>query len=248
MVANARPLVALAIAGAMFLGGSEICFAQNAFGEHPPIPGAAPPSAAGPGWGPEQDAGPAPADTAPPELPVLYVTSVEVLRASGDPELDIVRVTGFASSEGWSAPQLVPTYAGKPFDGILDLELIATPPDQAEAADGFVPISAIFPIAPGQGLAGVRVRGSENALTVGQIPGANQVRISIDDCSHCVGQKFAFEGNAAQPQQGVVREEDLPKLLRIIKANDGIRGIDHDPNRLSLTLGEDNTILEAFWE
>lgn len=83
--------------------------------------------------GAEEGADPAPADTAAAELPVLYVTSVEVLRASGDPEPDIVRVTGFASSEGWSAPQLVPTYAGRPFDGILDLELIATPPDQSEA-------------------------------------------------------------------------------------------------------------------
>lgn len=248
MVTNARPLVALATAAAVFFGVPEITLAQNAFAQHPPIPGAAPPSVSGPGWGPEQEAGPAPESTESHELPVLYITNVEVLRASGEPELDIVRVTGLASSEGWSTPQLVPTYAGKPFDGVLDLELIAIPPDQSEAADGFVPISAIFPIEPGQGFAGVRVRGSENAITVRQIPGVSQVRISVNDCSLCVGQKFASEGSVAQPQQGVVRQEDLPKFLRIIKAGDGIRGTEHDPNRLSLILGEDNTVLEAFWE
>ncbi|MBV8577975.1 MAG: hypothetical protein JOZ58_23455 [Acetobacteraceae bacterium] len=41
--------------------------------------------------------------------------------------MDIVRAIGLASSQGWSAPLLVPTYAGKPADDILDLELIATP-------------------------------------------------------------------------------------------------------------------------
>src|SRR5205085_8034966 len=51
-----------------------------------------------------------------PELPVLYVTSVEVLRPSTEPSLDIVRVIGLTSSQGWSAPQLVPTFWGKAFD------------------------------------------------------------------------------------------------------------------------------------
>ncbi len=94
----------------------------------------------------------------------------------------------------------------------------------------------------------MRVRGSENAITVRQIPGSGEVKVSVNDCKACVGQKFAPESTAPQPGQGVVRQEDLPKLLRVIKAGDGIRGIEHDPNRLSLVLGEDNTILEAFWE
>ena len=64
------------------------------------------------------------------ELPVLYVTSVEVMRTSTEPKLDIVRVTGLTGSQGWSAPQLVPTFAGKPLDGILDLQFIATMPQQ----------------------------------------------------------------------------------------------------------------------
>lgn len=40
----------------------------------------------------------------------------------------------------------------------------------------------------------------------------------------------------------------LPKLLRVVRASDGIRGTEQDPNRLTLILGENNTILEAFWE
>ncbi|HYZ42378.1 MAG TPA: hypothetical protein VE687_17405, partial [Stellaceae bacterium] len=97
-------------------------------------------------------------ETAPAtELPVLYVTSVEVVRTSIEPKLDIVRVLGLASSQGWSAPQLVPTFAGKPLDDVLDLQFIATVPLQSENADGFVPIGAIFPLEPGHPFKGVRV-------------------------------------------------------------------------------------------
>ncbi len=102
--------------------------AQNAPGAHPPIPGVAPPSYSGPGWGAGEEPSAAPESAYSIELPVLYVTSVEVLRTTADPGLDIVRVTGLAASQGWSAPQLVLTYAGRPFDGILDLELIAPLP------------------------------------------------------------------------------------------------------------------------
>ena len=28
----------------------------------------------------------------------------------------------------------------------------------------------------------------------------------------------------------------------------GIRGITHNPNRLNLILGDDNTIVQAYWE
>ncbi len=237
----------VAVVAALIEGGAVGgAFAQYAPPAHPPVPGVAPPSYSGPGWGAEEEQPLLPEAARPSELPVLYVTGVEILRSAAKPELDIVRVTGLAASEGWSEPQLVPTYAGKPFDGVLDLELIAIPPDQSEDASGFVPLSAILPLEPGHPFRGVRVRGSENAITVTQIPGAAQVTIAVDGCTNCVGKKFAPEGSA--PQQGVVREDDLPKLLRILKPTDGIHGIEHDPNRLTLILGEDNTILEAFWE
>ena len=243
-----RPLAVFAVATLMQGGAIGFALAQNAPAAHPPIPGLAPPSYAGPGWGPEEEPVPTPETTAPADLPVLYVTSVEILRASAEPELDIVRVTGLAASQGWSAPQLVPTYAGKPFDNVLDLELIATPPEQSQDADGFVQVSAIFPLDQGHLFAGVRVRGSENAITIRQIPGTGQATISVNDCANCLGKKFTPLGSASQSQQGVVRQEDLPKLLRIVKTSDGIRDIEQDPNRLTLILDDDNTILEAFWE
>ncbi len=94
----------------------------------------------------------------------------------------------------------------------------------------------------------MHVRGSENAITVRQIPGTGQATISVYDCANCVEKKFGPEGSAPQSQQGAVRQEDLPKLLRIVKASDGIRDIEQDPNRLSRIFDDDNTILEAFWE
>ena len=84
-----------------------------------------------------------------------------------------------------------------------------------------MPVSAISPVEPGRRPAGVRVRGSENASRVRQIPGESQARITINDCRGRVGQKLAFEASTAQP---------------------------HDLNRLSSILGEDNTILETFRE
>jgi hypothetical protein len=243
-----RPMVICAVAALVQGHGLGSALAQNAPAAHPSIPGAAPPSAYGPGWGPEEEAPPPPEAAAPEELPALYVTSVEVLHASAGEGMDIVRVTGLASTEGWSAPQLVPTYAGKPADNVLDLELIATPPGQSEQATGFVPISAIFAIEGGNPPRGVRVRGSENAVTVRNIPGSAQAAIRFNDCAKCQGKKFAAAGSAPQGQDNVVREEDLPKLLRVVKASDGMRGTQHNPNRLTLILDEDNTILDAFWE
>ena len=46
----------------------------------------------------------------------------------------------------------------------------------------------------------------------------------------------------------MIREEDLPKVLRWINPSRGIRGITHNPNRLNLILGGDNTIVQAYWE
>jgi hypothetical protein len=216
------------------------------------------PASTSPGQPPEGDEGGGniglPVVTSPTEaepgteLPVLYVTSVEVMRTQTQPELDIVRVTGLVGSQGWSSPELVPTYIGKPLDGILDLQLIATMPLQTEPATGFIPISSVFPLEEGHAFRGVRVRGSENAIEVDQIPGVQGTRIMLKDCRDCVGKKFAERGQAAPGTPGVVRQEDLPKILRWIPPNHGIRGITHDPNRLDLLLGGDNTIIAAYWE
>lgn len=249
MHATIRPLVICAVAALVQGYGMGFAWAQNAPEAHPAVPGVGPGSASGPGWGPEQESPSPPEAAAEESQPALYVTSVEILHATAGQGMNIVRVTGLASSDGWSDPQLVPTYAGKPADSVLDLQLIATPPEESEHATGLVPISAVFEIEGNSPLAGVRVRGANNALTVRNVPGATQAAIRVNDCASCIGKKFAAAGSAAAQDQNVVREEDLPKPLRLIKPTDGIHGgIDHDPNRLTLILDDNNTILEAFWE
>jgi hypothetical protein len=240
-----------AIAAALQFGLAGLALAQGG----PPSSGAAPSGSAGqpPGYaggGPGEAAEPAPSNPESPgtELPVLYVTSVEVMRTSTEPKIDIVRVTGLTGSQGWSSPQLVPTYVGKPLDGILDLQFIATEPEQTEPAEGFVPVSAVFSLEEGHLFKGVRVRASENAIELKQMPGVNQAQINVNDCKGCVGKKFVERGQAQPGQQGVVRQEDLPKVLRWIVPSRGIRGITHNPNRLNLILGDDNTIIAAYWE
>jgi hypothetical protein len=191
----------------------------------------------------------APVEAAPStELPVLYVTGVEVVRTVLEPKLDIVRVTGLTGSAGWSEPQLVPTFAGKPFDDILDLQFIATMPEESQKAEGFVPIDAILPLQQGHPYKGVRVHASENAIEVKQIPGSNQTTINVNGCDDCIGKKFVEKGQAQPGQQGIARQEDFPSGLRWITRSLGIKGLAQNPNRLNLILGDDNTIVQAFWE
>jgi hypothetical protein len=231
--------------GAVLLGGAlERAGAQ---GPSPSSPAANPP----PDYSSSEQTGIAggTTETEPAtELPVLYVTGVEIVRTQTEPQLDIVRVTGLTGSQGWNSPELVPTFVGKPLDGILDLQFIATMPLQTEPASGFVPIGAVFPLEAGHDFKGVRVRASENAIQVDQIPGSKTEKITVNDCKDCVGKKFAEKGQALLGAPGVVRQEDLPKVLRWIPPNRGIRGITHDPNRLNLMLGGDNTIIAAYWE
>jgi hypothetical protein len=185
----------------------------------------------------------------PPDLPVLLISSVEVIRSTGEPHQDIVRVRGLTGSVGWSAPSLVPLFVGNPADGILDLQFIAQVPDNSQKAAGFVPIDAIFPLEPGHSFKGVRVRAAANVVEVKQIPGLATAKITIDDCSKCVGKKFAPRGTAKPGTAGVVREEDMPRNFRVIPPTKGVAGITHNMNRLNLVLGDDNaTIVWAFWE
>ncbi len=243
-----RWLGALALGAATQVGLAGLAMGQGAPGT-PPAAAAAAASEGYQGGDLEQSVVTSPTEAEPgTELPVLYVTGVEIIRSQTSPPIDIVRVTGLAGSQGWSSPQLVPTYIGKPIDGVLDLQFIATMPLQTEPATGFFPMSAVFPLEEGHAFRGVRVRGSENAIEIDQIPGVSTVQIGVNDCHDCVGKKFAERGQAAPGTPGVVRQEDLPKILRWIPPNRGIRGITHDPNRLNLLLGADNTIIAAYWE
>ena len=239
-------LAGLAVAAMMQGGLVGLALAQAPPAR--PSLGEPPPQYAAPGSEPPEIPATAPETAAQIELPVLFVTSLEVLRTSVDPRIDIVRVTGLASSQGWSDPELVPTYAGKPGDDVLDLQLIATAPLQSQAADGFVPIGAVFTLEENHPFKGVRVRASESTIEVKPIPGLKQADITVDSCKDCIGKKFVERGQAPAGQAGVVRQEDLPKIVRWIIPSRGIRGITHNPNRLNLILGDDNTIVQAYWE
>ena len=144
---------------------------------------------------------------------MLYITSVDVLRTSTEPKLDIVRVTGLTSSQGWTAPQLVPTFWGKPFDDILDLQFIATAPVQSQAAEGSVPDRSRLHAEEAHPFVGPGPRIGEHDR--GQAaPGVKQASVTADSCKDCIGKKFAERGQAAAGQSGIVRQEDLPKILR----------------------------------
>jgi len=226
-------VAALVMQGAL----SGLAFAQAA----PPAEGYAQPGAD------QGAAGPAGA-TRPLEMPVLYVTGVEVLRSASEPKVDIVYVSGLASSPGWSSPELIPFFYGKPADDVFDLQLIGTSPQQSQKPEGFVPISAMFTLDAGHPFKGVRVRAAGNALELKQLPGAASAKIAANDCKECIGKKFAEKGKAPAGAPNVVREEDLPRGFRVITPTHGVAGIVHNPNRLNLVLDGNSTIVMAFWE
>ncbi|HEX3881622.1 MAG TPA: hypothetical protein VHW66_03120 [Stellaceae bacterium] len=178
-------------------------------------------------------------------MPILYVTSVEVVRTAADPKLDIIRVTGLASSAGWSNPQLVPFFYGKPADDVLDLQLIADSPEQSQKADGFVPLGAMFTLESGHPFKGVRVRAGANAIELKAMPGSAENKVTADSGKDLIGKKFLEKGPAGP---GVVTAADLPRGFRTIAPSHGVAGITHNPNRLNLILDDQNKIVMAFWE
>src|SRR5262245_457876 len=144
--------------------------------------------------------------TTPPLLPVLFVTSIEAFQTGLDPKQIILKVRGLTGSVGWSNPQLVPLFQGDPLDGILDLQFIAQTPDATQKAEGFMPISALFPLDADNPPKGIRIRAAGNVLLLKQIPGQAQTTITKEDGSKAVGKKFAAKGTAAAGTAGVVRE------------------------------------------
>jgi hypothetical protein len=183
--------------------------------------------------------------------PVLQVVSVEVMRSSHEPILDVIRVRGLTSTGGWDDAELVPlTHAPSP-DGILDLVFVARGPEEAQDATGFVPIEAVFPIEPGHPYKGVRIHGAAAPLTLKTLPGYAEATPAQEDCAKCVGKYFVPKGAAApagHPSTETVKQEELPPNVRVIKTTDGIPRLDSDPNRLTLLVDEDGRILTAVWD
>jgi hypothetical protein len=245
-----------------------------AFSQQPPAAGARPPAAttppaagqqpqagqqppAGQQQGAQEQNGPPPEGAQGPPWPVIVVTSVETLRSHIKGHLEIIRVRGLVTSGSWSEPHLLPITQGEPLDGVLDLIFQAHSPAGAEPLGPFMPVEAILPMEAGHPYKAVRVRGSTNAVTLKTIPGYIEApgyeegKPAKEDCAKCVGKYFVAKG--ANPPAGiaadqVVREADLPWVLRIIKPDDGLPSYTFNPNRLTLVLADDGRIVDAAWD
>ena len=186
-----------------------------------------------------------------PPAPVVFVTSVEVLRSDRNGGLDVVRVRGLVTGQSWSQPHLIPITQGQPRDGMLDLIFQASAPAGAAGLGPFMPVEAILPVESGHPYKGVRVRGGNNAVSVKTVPGYAEAPAPKEDCAKCIGKFFVAKG--ANPPAGAtadntVREADLPYMLRVIKPTDGIPSYTLEPNRLTLLLAEDGRIIDGAWD
>ena len=231
------------------LGLSTAAFAQGA-----PQSGGAPGGGQQPGGalgytpaGSDQNAAGPTGGTRAMDVPILYVTGIEILHGALEPKEVIVRVTGLVSSAGWTNPELVPFYYGKPTDEVLDLQFIASSPEQSQKAEGFVPISATFELDPETTFKGVRVRAYGNALELKSMTGSATADIKVNDCKECIGKKFVDKGKG-QAGPGIVYGGDLPPDYRPIAPTHGVKGDIHNPNRINLILDADDKITMAFWE
>jgi len=183
--------------------------------------------------------------------PVLQVTSLEVMRSTHGPVLDIIRARGLTSSGGWEEGELVPLTRTVAPDGILDLVLTARTPEEAADATGFDAVEAIFPLETGHPFKGVRVHSATQSLTLKSLPGYVERKPLTEDCSKCVGKHFVAKGAAlpgGKSEAEVVKEEHLPPGVRVIKASDGVPSVDSDPNRMTILVGEDGRIVSVIWD
>jgi hypothetical protein len=183
--------------------------------------------------------------------PVLAVTSVEVVHTHSKPEISAIVVRGLTSSDGWDNGQLVPLAHGTPTDGVLDLVLVADAPADGSDATGFSPMHAVLPLSADHPFKAVRVRGATNVVLLKELQGVTEAQPPKDPCSKCVGLYLVPEGGSAPagvPASQIMQEKDLPEYARIIHATDGIAELSHNPNRLTVMVGEDGRIISASWE
>jgi hypothetical protein len=188
-----------------------------------------------------------------PEIraPVLRITSVEVIRSTHGPTLDIIRVRGLASSSGWEEAELVPLTRGTPADGMLELVFVARAPTEAMEATGFEAIEAIFPLETSHPFKGVNVHSASDSVTLTQLPGYTEGKAPGEDCSKCVGKLFVAKGAAVPAGKSaseVIKEEQLPSMTRVIRHTDGIPTADSNPNRLTIVLNKEGRISTAIWD
>jgi hypothetical protein len=183
--------------------------------------------------------------------PVLHITSVEVIRSAHGPIMDIIRVRGLTSTPEWEEAELVPLTRGIPADGILELVFVAHAPVEAVEARGFEAVEAIFPLEANHPYKGVNVHSASESILVTELPGYVEGKSVGDDCSKCVGKTFVAKGASVpsgKTAAEVVREEQLPRLVRVIRPSEGIPSADSNPNRLTLILNKEGKITTAVWD
>jgi len=236
-------LASLVAAGSM-LGAVQLS-AQQGPPQGTPRSGPATPQESGP----PQSQPPSQPEGRP--YPVMFITSVELLRSERAGGIDIVRARGLVSSNSWSSPHLLPITVGKGIDGMLDLIFQASAPPSMSPLGPFMVIEALLPLGSGHPYKGIRVRSGYNSVTLKTLPGFAEAAPPKENCEKCLGKYFQAKGAAAPAGQAagnIVREEDLPYPLRIIRPNDGIPSYEYDPNRLTLLLSETGQIVDAAWD
>jgi len=233
----------------------SVClFSASAFaqaGSAVPSKGQAPPTAQN-GAPPDESGEPEqPSPEEPKVAPVLWVTSVEALSSTHGPRLDVIRVRGITSTDGWEDAELVPLTHGIPPDGFLDLAFVAKAPTDSTSPSKSPVIEAVFTLEPGHPFKGVRVHGATNRVTLKAIPGYAEAPPPPRDCTDCVGKYFVAKGETAPANVSsgdVIHEETLPKMLHVVRPTEGIGKLDSDPNRLMLVIGDDGRIVIAVWD
>ncbi len=184
-------------------------------------------------------------------FPVMAVTSVEIMRSKTAPTTDVVVVNGLTSADGWNNGELVPLRHGTSSDGVLDLVFVAEAPKESASPGGYVPIQAIIPLEAGHPYKAVRVRGATNSLLAKELPGHVEAKQPVEACKACNGKVFVAKGATSPAGTGsddVVREDKLPANTRVVHQADGLADTQHDPNRLTIIIGEDGRIADAAWE
>lgn len=186
----------------------------------------------------------------PHTAPIFWISSVEVMRSTHGPQLDVIRVRGLASTQGWENAELIPLTKGTPPDGVLDLALVAEAPENSTVPSAFPEVEAVLTIEPGHPFRGVRIHGASNRVSLHTLPGYAASGTPPRDCTDCTGKVFVPKGKSAPDKtaSGVVREEELPRNLRVLGESDGIGAMSSDPNRMTLLLDEKGQIAAALWD
>jgi hypothetical protein len=242
------PAILLTLGGLMAVG--PIALSGHALAQTAPAAGA--PQAGTPQAGAGQASAPDEANAESADrYPVFAITSVEILRSQLKPQIDVIAVRGLASAQGWTEGELVPLGTGTPPDGILDLVFVAQAPQESAAPTGYEPIHAILPLSMDHPFTGIRVRSATNSVLLKSLQGYTEAKAPIEPCKECVGRYLVAKGGAAPAGTAadqILREDDLPPNTRVIRATDGITDVRHNPDRLTVLVGEDGRIVDAVWE